>query len=204
MITVQVQDSSNPVQTATANLSITVYSTFAITTTALPGGVAGSPYHASVIATGGTRPYSFAVISGSLPAGLSMSSHGAISGTPSGSSGTSNFTVQVADSSVPIQTATANLYITISSNFMITTVSVPNGQVGVPYSTQIMASGGTPPYLFALSGRLPTGLSLSEGGVIFGTPTRATNGSAHFGVFAFDSSNPSNSTFRAYMITIAP
>ena len=72
-----------------------------ITTTGLPGGTVGVAYSQTVEATGGVTPYSWSVVSGSLPAGLSLgSSTGTISGTPT-SSGTSNFTVRVTDSQTP-------------------------------------------------------------------------------------------------------
>src|SRR5205823_7815501 len=59
----------------------------------------GTAYSQTLAATGGTPPYAWSVISGSLPAGLTLNAtSGAISGTPT-TAGTSNFTVQVIDSS---------------------------------------------------------------------------------------------------------
>lgn len=46
----------------------------------------------------------------------------------------------------------------------------PSCAVGVPYTYSYTASGGEPPYTFALTGSLPAGLSLSTDGVISGTP----------------------------------
>lgn len=56
----------------------------------------------------------------------------------------------------------------------------PNGQVGVAYTHTFTASGGTPPYTFAISaGALPDGLVLDPAtGIVSGTPTL-------FGLFAF-------------------
>ncbi len=69
-----------------------------ITTASLPSGTQNTSYpNTTLTASGGTTPYSWSVISGTLPAGLSLAaSTGVISGTPTGS-GTSNFTVQVKD-----------------------------------------------------------------------------------------------------------
>ena len=53
-----------------------------ITTTSLPGGTVGESYSATLEATGGATPYTWSVASGSLPGGLSLSSAGVISGTP--------------------------------------------------------------------------------------------------------------------------
>ncbi len=70
----------------------------AITTSGLPGATVGAAYNAVVTASGGTAPYTWSILSGSLPGGLSLNpATGGISGTPSGS-GSSTFTVQVKDS----------------------------------------------------------------------------------------------------------
>jgi hypothetical protein len=68
-----------------------------IITTSLPAGTRGTTYSQTLAATGGTTPYTWAVTSGSLPAGLSLnSSTGAITGTPT-TAATSSFTVTVTD-----------------------------------------------------------------------------------------------------------
>jgi hypothetical protein len=81
--------------------------TLSVTTTALPGATKGNTYSASLTALGGTSPYTWSVASGQLPAGLTLSSTGAITGTPS-ASGEFNFTVQVTDSSATPATAQAH------------------------------------------------------------------------------------------------
>jgi hypothetical protein len=56
----------------------------------------------------------------------------------------------------------------------ITTTTLPNGTTGTTYNSTLGATGGAPPYTWALvSGALPTGLNLSAGGVISGIPTAA-------------------------------
>jgi hypothetical protein len=85
----------------------------AISTTSLPNGAQSAAYNQSCTAVGGNTPYTWSLVSGALPAGLSLSPSGQISGTPT-TSGTSNFTIQVADSSVPVQTATQTLSIAVS------------------------------------------------------------------------------------------
>ncbi len=64
---------------------------------AFPGGAVGVAYSQPLIAAMGTQPYSFALTSGALPPGLSLSTTGVVSGTPT-TTGTSTFTVQVTDS----------------------------------------------------------------------------------------------------------
>jgi hypothetical protein len=85
----------------------------AITTPSLPSAVKNTQYSAIVLANGGLAPYSFAVVSGSLPVGLSLDAGtGAIRGAPS-ATGSSNFTIQVVDSENPQARATQNLSITV-------------------------------------------------------------------------------------------
>jgi hypothetical protein len=66
--------------------------------TGAPQGIVGSAYSLQINSTGGEAPYSsFSLVSGALPAGISLTAGGVISGTPS-TTGTSTFTVQVRDS----------------------------------------------------------------------------------------------------------
>lgn len=62
----------------------------------LPVGLAGTPYSASLTATGGTGAYHWTVTGGALPAGLTLSSTGTISGTPTAATG-GTAEIQVAD-----------------------------------------------------------------------------------------------------------
>src|SRR5215471_15863947 len=79
------------------------------TTCPLPDGTVGTPYSATLTATGGTAPYTWTLLSGSLPPGLSLSGAGVISGTPT-TAGTYTFTLKVVDASG--QTATLPCQIT--------------------------------------------------------------------------------------------
>src|ERR1700722_17737546 len=65
-----------------------------ITTTSLPGGTAGRSYTAALSATGGVTPYTWTISGGNLPSGLTLSTSGAITGSPN-AAGTSSFTVKV-------------------------------------------------------------------------------------------------------------
>jgi hypothetical protein len=86
-----------------------------VSTTSLPGGTAGTAYSQALAATGGTIPYTWSLASGSLPAGLTLSTGGTISGTPK-AAGTSTFTVQVSDAENPAKTATQQLSITVAAD----------------------------------------------------------------------------------------
>jgi phosphatidylinositol-3-phosphatase len=106
---------SNAKGSATSNaatLTVTAASSVQITTTSLPNGQVQAAYSATLQATGGTTPYTWSMLSGSLPAGLTLTaSSGAISGTPT-TAGTSSFTVQVTDSAT--NKASAGFSITIT------------------------------------------------------------------------------------------
>ncbi|MBB5752874.1 IPT/TIG domain-containing protein [Prosthecomicrobium pneumaticum] len=68
---------------------------------ALPGGTVGTGYSVSVTASDGTSPYSYAVTSGALPAGVELALdagglYGALSGTPT-TEETASFTITATD-----------------------------------------------------------------------------------------------------------
>ena len=94
------------------NYNAAAVSSLAVSTQSLPAGTQNIAYNQSLAAAGGTAPYTWSVLSGALPTGLTLSMTGQISGTPT-SAGTSSFTVQVTDSSVPAQTATQALSISV-------------------------------------------------------------------------------------------
>jgi hypothetical protein len=113
-LTAKVTDAASNSVTATLTLTIAQATALAITTTTLPNGTVNVAYSQTLAATGGVAPYMWSKTSGSLPAGLALSSGGVISGTPT-TAATSTFTVQVADSESPAQTMSVTLSITINS-----------------------------------------------------------------------------------------
>jgi hypothetical protein len=166
-LTFMVTDSEQPAQNQSIVLSLTITAPAAapvITTTSLPNGQVGTAYSTSLAASGGTQPYTWSLTSGALPAGLSLSAGGVISGTPTAAVSGTSLIFMVTDSEQPAQSQSATLSLTITAPAaapVITTTSLPNGQVGAAYSTSLAASGGTPPYTWSLtSGALPAGLSL--------------------------------------------
>jgi hypothetical protein len=109
--TVTVTDSSSPARSASQSFSITA---LAVTTATLPAATVGTPYSQTLAASGGTNHYTWSIINGVLPQGLTLNAAtGAITGTPT-SLGTENFTVMVTDSASPAGTATQALSITVS------------------------------------------------------------------------------------------
>jgi Putative Ig domain len=207
-LTFQVQDAGNPIQTKTANLTLTIApATMTITTSSLPNGQVSVAYNATLAASGGTSPFTWSITSGTLPAGLSLNgSSGVISGTPTAAVSSTPLTFQAQDSGSPKQTKTTNLTLTIApATLAITTSSLPSGQVGVAYSTTLTASGGTTPYSWSItSGSLPAGLNLNAStGAITGTPTAAVTSKA-VTFQAQDSGTPKQTKTANLTLTIAP
>jgi len=114
--TVTLTDSGNPaLQASTAFTITTVYPPLSITTTSVPHGVEGTPYSATLTASGGTSTgYTWSVISGTglSAVGLTLSPSGAITGTPTAGETAVPFTVQVTDSASNNANATLNLTVT--------------------------------------------------------------------------------------------
>ena len=134
------------------------------------GGAQGEAYSRQLTASGGTAPYTFSILVGSLPAGLSLSSGGLISGSPT-SAGVTTFTVQAVDNE---GNGGVRQYSLSVVNITYLPATLPSGTQARAYSQQLSVSGGTAPYAYSLIGSLPAGLSLSSTGLISGTPT--TNG----------------------------
>jgi hypothetical protein len=208
-LTFQVTDSSSPTpQTQTTTLSLVIAPTaIAITSSTLSAGTKGASYSSLLQASGGTTPYTWSVTAGSLPAGLSLApSTGLISGTPT-ATGTTNFTVTVADAGTPGQTASVATSIVVAAAapqaLVITTSSMPAGTNGTSYSSALQASGGTSPYAWSISGgSLPAGLGLSSTtGLISGTPT--TNGTSSFTATVTDGGSPAQTKSVPLSIVVA-
>ena len=96
--TVTVTDSASQTATRTYSLTITLGALAVSSAATLPSGVVGVAYSQTLAASGGVPPYTWQVKSGSWPAGLSLSSGGMLSGTPT-QVGSFSFTIQVTDSS---------------------------------------------------------------------------------------------------------
>jgi Putative Ig domain/GDSL-like Lipase/Acylhydrolase family len=208
-VTVQVTDASQPTQTRSATLKLTVGAPppLSVETSELAEATAGESFSQALIASGGSEPYIWSVTSGNLPHGLELSeSTGEITGTPT-EAGTFNFTAKATDSSPTPQAASVTLTLTVNptSPLNLTTSSLTAGTQGSYYDQAIEAQGGVTPYTFSLSsGSPPEGLSLDPySGTIYGTPT--SFGTSSFTVQVMDSSSPSPQVAtRKITLKIAP
>jgi len=96
---------------AIMNLVASTTTALSVTTSSLPNGIVGVAYSQTLAVTGGTAPYTWTITSGTLPTGLSLSSSGVLSGTPTIGGGPTTVTFKVTDSTST--TATKSLSITV-------------------------------------------------------------------------------------------
>jgi Putative Ig domain len=199
--TVQVTDVAQRIATKTFDVTVNPPSLTVTTPSPLPTGMEETAYSQQLAATGGTPPYTWVLSAGSLPAGLNLEPSGLIRGTPA-RPGNFNFTARVTDTDGRATVQAFDLTINPVPALMITTGSpLPAGMLGTAYSRQLAATGGTPPYTWALSaGSLPDGLNLNSGGLISGTPT----GSRTFNFTAQVTDNAQRTATRVFDISIDP
>lgn len=135
----------------------------------------GDAFSQSFSASGGVSGYSYAVTAGALPAGLTLSGSGVVSGT-STASGTANFSISVTDSNGIVKTQSYSLHVqpAAATPPVLVGGSLPAATVGANYSQTITVTGGQAPYnyTYTWSGPVPAGLTFTAG-VLSGTPTVA-------------------------------
>ncbi len=173
--TAQVVDSRDtPAGTSTTSCSIAVATAPVELKPVSQSAQVSVSYNSSLVASGGTPPYTFSIVNGTLPPGLSLNdSTGAVSGMPT-TAGTYTFTAQAVDSTnAKSGTATANSTIIVAPAPLAISCGATSGQVGSAYSSSVAVTGGSTPYAYSLeSSSLPPGLTLSSStGAITGTPT---------------------------------
>ncbi|MFO0724902.1 MAG: CARDB domain-containing protein [Myxococcota bacterium] len=167
----------------------------------LPTGIVGEEYSATLAATGGSRTATLAWSATGVPAGLSLSSAGLITGIPT-TVGTATISVTLSDGA---STATRDMLLDVRSNtaLLMNPVALDNGTYQTPYSADLSASGGVPPYTWTIeSGSLPAGVTVNTSGHLGGTPTSV--GTFRFVVKVRDAANGGLSAvdFGTFELTI--
>ncbi|HMX28055.1 MAG TPA: S8 family serine peptidase, partial [Blastocatellia bacterium] len=168
------------------------------TASALPAGNAGLAY-SQTLAVSPAGSYTFSLVGGSLPAGLTLNpATGVISGIPS-TTGTATFTVKAEVSSGCSPTQSFTLAINCPT-VTVNPTTLPNGTAGAAYSQTISATPAGGNYTFTVTaGSLPTGLNLNPAtGLLSGTPT--ANGTYNFTITATGFGSCPGS--RAYTVII--
>ena len=170
--------------------------------TSLPVFTRNTSYTTTLVATDPDAAGSIAsytITSGALPTGLTLASNGVISGTPTSASAVT-FTVRATNQDgdfvdrIFTMTNVGPAWSTASGN-------IDTGVSGDAYSFTLVATddSGVTPIFTLTSGTLPTGLTLSSGGVISGTITGSTS---TFSVTAVDA-NGTSAGARSFTITVA-
>ena len=181
-----------------------VYDPVAIDTKAtdLPAGAVGTPFPATqLVSQGGSSDPTWSVTAGALPAGLEVSTHGVITGTPT-AAGTSAFTVTVTDAFG--RTATHEFSITVYLPLVVTTTVLLDAALQVDYSAPILATGasGTTYWTYE-SGTLPPGIGVRgvDQGEVWGRPTQP--GTYTFTVRVHEIT-PARTADRTLTLTVLP
>ena len=169
-----------PLTITPAQLSIT-------NATVLPPGTVSVPYNIVLTGTGGIPPYRWSSV-GVLPEGITLNAAtGTLSGVPQ-RRGDFSFNIQLNDNSGASTTRSFTLAVQPPPLTITTEAPLFNGTVGVFYTQNFLAFGGTPPYRWSLSGSLPSGLTFDGGaGTLNGTPT--VTGTFSFTIQVADSSS---------------
>ncbi len=147
-----------------------VVAPLAVQTTSLAPAARGLSYSQQLSSVNGTGSVTWAVITGALPPGLSLSSAGAITGSAT-TDGSYAFTVQATDSANPPQTATTNESILVVEPVKITSSpTLPDACVNQAYSFAIQTSGGVPPLQWSFMSSNWVAINLNQAtGVFSGT-----------------------------------
>lgn len=149
-----------------------------ITTSWLGTAVLGKPFTAALEATPVTEgaAITWELIDGALPDGLALDgASGVISGTPA-AQGSFPFTVQANEEGGGSAARRFTLYVSYPAPTILSRSPLPGGRIDRPYSCQLEAEpyleGGELTWsLNASGGTLPPGITLSESGLLSGTPT---------------------------------
>ena len=146
----------------TGKVPLTILPAPAITTERLPEAIIGQPYKASLAAVGLDHPVRWQAAP--LPAGLSLTADGQISGTPT-AAGTATLHVHAED---PKRQANRLIDLVISDLFAPAEDPLPSATASAPYHFRATVRGPTQEY--AWSGGAP--LTLAKDGTVSGTPSQ--------------------------------
>ncbi|MFL5950844.1 MAG: Ig domain-containing protein [Gaiellaceae bacterium] len=146
---------------------------FGIDTASLPSATAGSSYSTTLATWGIPSVTTWQITKGSLPAGLTLSQNGVISGTPTGG-GSSTFTVGATGNAkdftgLRVDSREFTLNVTTPLSVHLSRAAL---EVGFAARVPVQVNGGAPPFKVTADG-LPAGTTMGSDGVISGAPTRA-------------------------------
>jgi endo-1,4-beta-xylanase len=187
-----------PAFTAVQNAIGPAGNTITVTNPGAQTGTVGTAFSRQLSATDSAAGQTLTWSATGLPAGLTISAAGLISGTPT-SNGTSSVTATAKDSTGASGSATFTFTITGGNTVTVTNPGARTGTVGTAVSLQIAAtdSAAGQTLTFSATG-LPAGLTISAAGLISGTPT--TNQTASVTVTARDTTGATGSATFTFTI----
>lgn len=163
-----------------------------VSTNTLGSATQGSIFAAALLAVGGSGDYNWTLVSDG-GTNLRLSVDGLLSGRVPGTVGTWGITAEVSDG---LDTVVASLVLSVTevdaAPITISTTPLPSATVDVPYAAVLTASGGSGNYSWTLLDNGGSGLTVTTGGVVRGTPT--TPGNFGLTVRAFDGFTTSNAS----------
>jgi hypothetical protein len=205
IVTITATSVDFPKQSAT--LTVKIEPPPMITTTSVPDATLNAAYTAPITATGGVPPLAWTLSSGTLPAGLALGKSATDTVNITGkatTAGASTFTVTVTDATGASNTS-VQFQIVVSSLAFTTTSPLPPATVGVAYSEQFAATGGTSPYTFSVAtgSNLPTGFTLTTDGLL-ASANPPTQGTFTFGISVTDMGAPPAVITNTYTLVVNP
>ena len=193
---------------ATSTTSATIFATRAFTlitvplpewtTTSLVDVASNIVYSVQLTAT---NAVTFAVKTGTLPTGLSLSSGGLLTGTPS-ATGSFSFTITATGNATNALTDQALVQLVATTPTWSTAASLENTSMDVAYSFTLAATNASATGFSVTTGSLPAGVSMSTAGVLSGTPTALATYS--FTVRALSTTSSQIFADRAFTLTTVP
>jgi hypothetical protein len=175
--TVQAMDAFG--NTGSQAYSVTISpATITLSPASLPNGVRNVAYSQTITASGGTGPYTFSLLTGTLPPGMAFSSSGTFSGTPT-TTGTFNFSIQATDAFGNTGSQAYSVTIDGSATTIALSSSANPSTVGQPvtFTTTVTSASGTPTGAVTfMDGGTTLGSATLAGGVAVFTTTALTIG----------------------------
>lgn len=201
---VQVTDVNKASAVGQLSLTIQVAPLTITTVPPLFAATVGTAYVQPFSASGGQPPYTWSIVFGEIPGGLTLDrATGNLAGTPV-SPGTFSFSLRVADTAG--SSTTGSFSVTVNAPALTISVAalLPAGTVGIPYSQvlPVSANGGVAPYTWTIVGTPPPGLTTLDPNTRLLTGTPITSGQFVFTVQAKDASGLTAT--KALTLTVNP
>ncbi len=205
IVTITATSVDFPKQSAT--LTVKIEPPPMITTTSVPDATLNAAYSATVTATGGVPPLTWTLSSGTLPKGLALGiEHDRYrEHHRQGDGGGSVHVYCDGDGCYRGVSTSGQFQIVVSSLALTTTSPLPPATVGVAYSEQFAATGGTTPYTFSVAtgSSLPAGFTLTTDGLL-ASANPPTLGTFTFGISVTDSGVPPAVITNTFTLVVNP